>query len=121
MDDRLPAISGLAKQLQQYRPGDRYLAGLWHNTFIQDMLWFRDVSESLLDRSSHWTAPTWSWASTQTGADYEFVDAFHGLTIWAQLIQASCVPVNEDDTEALAALPSAWMTVAWKLSVISTI
>jgi hypothetical protein len=106
--DLASAISGLVKQLQQYRPGDRYLAGLWHDTFIQDMLWFRDVSEPLLDRPSHWTAPTRSWASTKTGVDSEFADASHGLVIWAQSMQASCVPVNEDGTRALS---SAWMTI----------
>jgi hypothetical protein len=37
--DKLPALSGIAKQFRVLRPDDKYLAGLWRASFIDDLLW----------------------------------------------------------------------------------
>jgi hypothetical protein len=37
--DKLPALSGVAKQTLRFRPGDEYLAGLWRTTIISDLRW----------------------------------------------------------------------------------
>ncbi|KIX92462.1 uncharacterized protein Z520_11782 [Fonsecaea multimorphosa CBS 102226] len=72
--DRFPAISGLAAQYlstyvtQDNRiPRQEYLAGLWRETFPEDLAWSAktaaDPRKALLD-----IAPSWSWASLPVGA-----------------------------------------------------
>ncbi|KAK8241362.1 heterokaryon incompatibility protein-domain-containing protein [Phyllosticta capitalensis] len=67
--DRLPAMAGIAKQMQNLRGGQKYFAGLWNDTFLSDLLWHVDIKGHLW--SSGYTAdttrdtslaPSWSWA-----------------------------------------------------------
>ncbi|CAG8961512.1 hypothetical protein HYFRA_00013863 [Hymenoscyphus fraxineus] len=68
--DRLPAISGLAKQLASGRKS-RYLAGLWEQTLQDDLLWIiRTTSRSKKPRPFPPNAPSWSWASVETWVSY---------------------------------------------------
>ncbi|PKS05934.1 hypothetical protein jhhlp_007767 [Lomentospora prolificans] len=68
--DRLPALSGLAKLIQD-QTGDKYLAGLWEKDLHHGLLWYANPSQSTLrecvenfgDPTS--CIPTWSWASRQ--------------------------------------------------------
>lgn len=67
--DKLPAISGLARQMVQFMgeglvSHDEYVAGLWRRNLHLNMLWRVDCNHanSRLDNSY---APTWSWASVQ--------------------------------------------------------
>lgn len=66
--DRLPALSGLAKEIQ-LETGDEYLAGLWKKDLRHDLLWKVDVlfSEQGTEwkRPATYRAPTWSWASIE--------------------------------------------------------
>jgi hypothetical protein len=39
--DIFPALAGLARQVKEARKGDRYIAGLWELTIMQDLLWRR--------------------------------------------------------------------------------
>lgn len=55
--DKLPAVSGVAKQFAKPKSLGRYLAGLWENTLHLDMLWF---TGSPARKSTPWRAPTWS-------------------------------------------------------------
>ncbi|ETS76755.1 hypothetical protein PFICI_12142 [Pestalotiopsis fici W106-1] len=83
-DDKLPAIAAIARKLKQFmRPEDQYLAGLWSESFYEDLLWrvrpgrlhdnARGIDRILSARPHHpsggsepcWPAPTWSWASVQ--------------------------------------------------------
>lgn len=57
--DRLPGISGLAVRYQQLS-GHRYVAGLWEETLLEDMLW---ECEAHAARPPEYLAPTFSWAS----------------------------------------------------------
>jgi len=59
--DRLPAFSGVAKQMQPYRDS-KYLAGLWEDTFFKDLLWLPSPCDAGR-RQTLWQAPSWSWAS----------------------------------------------------------
>lgn len=68
--DIFPALQGLARVTSRYRK-TTYLAGLWEDTLVQDLLWFVRP-ENIGYRPSTWRAPTWSWASTQGGIDYPF-------------------------------------------------
>ena len=66
--DRLPALSGLAKEIQ-LETGDEYLAGLWKRDLRYDLLWKVEVLFSDEDtewkRPDKYRAPSWSWASIE--------------------------------------------------------
>jgi hypothetical protein len=59
--DRLPALAAIAQRVCAVRPNDQYLAGLWRQSIMRDLLWRSWGSGSQKQKSS--TAPTWSWAS----------------------------------------------------------
>lgn len=67
--DKFPALSGLAQQMSKKRgPEVRYLAGLWSNSLLTDLLWTAAYVWSLhaIDRilqGYEWRAPSWSWAA----------------------------------------------------------
>ena len=70
--DRLPALGGLARQMAVARRSD-YLAGLWKDSLIDDLLWMIYPVPQLgteRPRPSPYVAPTWSWASAPSTADY---------------------------------------------------
>ncbi|KAI0324756.1 HET-domain-containing protein [Cubamyces sp. BRFM 1775] len=73
--DKLTALAGVAEQLHSVfrHAGDvgvttptrnRYPAGLWEPTLVNDLLWRRTTEMPLSARpSQYYLAPTWSWAS----------------------------------------------------------
>jgi len=61
--DVLPALAGLALEFAGLRPGDRYLAGLWEKSLLNDLAWCRDLSVTTNPRPVVYRAPSWSWAS----------------------------------------------------------
>ncbi|KAH7018056.1 heterokaryon incompatibility protein-domain-containing protein [Microdochium trichocladiopsis] len=69
--DRLTALSGLAKEYFDTQRGyrriqsgkgkpERYYAGLWEQTFLDDLCWYATTTPILLPE---YVAPSWSWAS----------------------------------------------------------
>ncbi|KAK4198860.1 heterokaryon incompatibility protein-domain-containing protein [Triangularia verruculosa] len=59
--DKLPALSGVAKQIhRRLRPDDEYLAGLWRNTLLSDLCWWTVGDHQVPQR---WRGPSWSWVS----------------------------------------------------------
>jgi len=89
--DRLPALSGLALQMQQQR-NDGYLAGLWRKTTLRDCLWQNDPLRTE-KRPTPWRFPTWSWISVDTAVNYDgFIplDAF----AYAEVIEVECRPAG---------------------------
>jgi hypothetical protein len=59
--DKLPAISALAKNMQDTTSWEgEYLAGLWKNQLIDQLLWSTQYGAR---RSKDYRAPSWSWAS----------------------------------------------------------
>ncbi|KAF4441591.1 heterokaryon incompatibility protein [Fusarium austroafricanum] len=66
--DKLPAIAGLAARVLFERslrdgPTDEYLAGLWRDNLLSDLIWNIDDQSKTRGDSTSYTAPTWSWAS----------------------------------------------------------
>jgi hypothetical protein len=70
-DDKLPAISAIARELHRCS-GDRYLAGLWESTLLAELTWRLDRPREFQDRrpgeadispAPSYRAPSWSWAS----------------------------------------------------------
>jgi hypothetical protein len=111
--DKLVAIGGLAKKFAQ--PGNRYLAGLWSKSLIDDLVWF--TSRRNLYPRTVWRAPSWSWASVEgpilagtfgsTGAKYiphaevldcrvtpKGIDEYGELTSGTLCLLGSCTPAT---------------------------
>jgi hypothetical protein len=59
MEDILPAISGLAKEIHK-QTGNTYAAGIWMEEIHKGLLW-RTFGAG--QRSKTYYAPSWSWAS----------------------------------------------------------
>ncbi|KAF5630122.1 heterokaryon incompatibility protein [Fusarium sp. NRRL 52700] len=60
-DDRLPALSGIAKWLQPHLGSPGYLAGLWNNSDLHRQLtWYTYKTKNPRPR---YRAPSWSWVS----------------------------------------------------------
>jgi hypothetical protein len=70
--DIMPALSGLAEKMAKRRPGDVYVAGLWLNTLLNDLLWRVSGLYQPPERCfvTPWCAPTWSWASMPVPTRY---------------------------------------------------
>lgn len=61
--DKLVAVSALARAVSLNHP-DEYLAGLWRRSLIEGMLWRRIGAGC---KSGGYRAPSWSWASQDSG------------------------------------------------------
>ncbi|KAK4959312.1 hypothetical protein LTR10_004114 [Elasticomyces elasticus] len=78
-EDRLPALSGLAKKMRGLT-GDTYVAGMWLHRIEEQLLWVAPQpmhgtwSAKAINKEQPgiWQAPSWSWASINAstrGAD----------------------------------------------------
>lgn len=68
-EDKFPALSGLAQQMSKRRGQEvRYLAGLWSDSLLTDLLWTAPHKyvleiDRILQGKHEWRAPSWSWAT----------------------------------------------------------
>ncbi|TVY80462.1 hypothetical protein LSUE1_G005342 [Lachnellula suecica] len=60
IDDKLPAISGIAELFKE-KSGDMYAAGLWKRSLPFDLLWRCDQTGDL--KIAKTRSPSWSWIS----------------------------------------------------------
>ena len=72
--DKLPAISGVAQEYQKVTKS-RYIAGMWEDTLLSQLLW---RATYFVKRPDEYRAPTWSWASVDGEVD---ADTFGELTM----------------------------------------
>jgi hypothetical protein len=98
--DKLPAFSGLAQREKLLRPQVPYLAGLWFDTLIRDLMWFSTFTSR--PKMTTKRAPSWSWASLD-GRIYFFDNPnIQGETggSWkrplARVLSAACVATGRD-------------------------
>lgn len=49
----------------------RYVADLWVESLIQNMLWRTELSEATVPSPKIWRAPSWSWASLDEFVDFD--------------------------------------------------
>lgn len=69
--DKLPALSGLVKSMQNMRTSEEYFAKLWSGSLMSDLLWFNTgKNETSIPKIRTWRAPSWSWASTDAYIEY---------------------------------------------------
>ena len=59
-EDKLVAISGLAREVQEFTK-DLYCAGLWRKDLTRQLVW--RMQKPQIYRQKEYRAPTWSWAS----------------------------------------------------------
>lgn len=85
--DKFPALAGLAAAFREYKPADcRYLAGLWDDNFLGNLLWSSKTGRGFTNnrgryerkprtitntRYPEYVAPTWSWASVAGPISYD--------------------------------------------------
>jgi hypothetical protein len=64
-EDKLVAFAGIAELFHNAWDQTPYLAGLWEDTLLEDLLWHRQpgADRVLLPRPARYRAPSWSWAS----------------------------------------------------------
>ena len=91
-NDRLPALAGLAEELQQFRK-DRYLAGLWEDDLIQSLEWYiwPYNGKPLVPRPKMHHAPTWSWASVNQEITFSSSNPTHCLSV---VDKVDCPPLD---------------------------
>lgn len=86
--DRLPALSGIAQTLQRAGHGE-YLAGLWRNSLLEQLLWTVDSIETARRVQSP-SAPSWSWASIEPSSISFPVDTYATGKKCAEIEAVSC-------------------------------
>ncbi|KAL3423924.1 heterokaryon incompatibility protein [Phlyctema vagabunda] len=91
--DRLVAISAIAARLQPHI-GNRYLAGLWESSLLNDLLWDFNGAACEGD-STKYIAPTWSWASVSTAIYYNEVKGRRDWIYQAEVKSAEVKLSNE--------------------------
>jgi hypothetical protein len=70
--DRLPGISGIAKQIARSLENQTYLSGLWETFLLQGLLW-SGSGESVRDvEFSDLQYPSWSWVPVSGPIEYKF-------------------------------------------------
>jgi len=72
MEDRFPALSGLAAAIHPLLAG-RYCAGLWEVHFPKALLWYRKhnapIGQRIREPGYH--LPSWSWLSITSPITYD--------------------------------------------------
>jgi hypothetical protein len=105
--DKLVALSGIARVLANrlsINPEGSYLAGLWKDSLIQDLLWKVD-HEATVKREvgkDTYTAPSWSWASLSGPVSYFFPEYQFRFESLVEVLDASCTRISADPTGAVA-------------------
>lgn len=89
--DKLPAISGIAQELQPLIGGD-YLAGVWSKDFRRGLLWSSQSGMPYQDVP--YRSPSWSWAVTDSKILFprELARPFPETDVEIQLLEHNIVP-----------------------------
>jgi hypothetical protein len=105
--DRLPALSGIVKEIQ-LQTGDEYLAGLWRQDLSHDLLWEVDTlfaaKDSTWHRPAKYRAPSWSWAAIEGPIRMDLrpseLDKAHGdilpLADDVRVLEAKIKPIGQN-------------------------
>ena len=92
------ALSGAAKQFQ-VRFKTRYLARLWEDSLLYDLLWY--VWGDIARRPAEWRSPSWSWALVEepVGFAYNPEDSLARINYH---VNAECALASKDSTGAVS-------------------
>jgi hypothetical protein len=96
-EDKLIAISGVAKAFQSVAE-DEYLAGLWREDLLDQLLWFVKScmqENGLLSVKPHpYRAPSWSWASVDANITWPYISPYSKALVNIQ--ETAVQPVTND-------------------------
>ncbi|KAJ4424227.1 hypothetical protein N0V82_001093 [Gnomoniopsis sp. IMI 355080] len=98
--DRLAALAGLASRAHRFRRDQRYLAGLWENSFLESLLWSADTRSEAYAKTKRIRpaiAPSWSWASVTGKIAFDLKKAWGSHPCGLQDIQIQ-YPVSQVNT-----------------------
>jgi hypothetical protein len=96
--DKLPAISGIASNIQA-ATSSRYLGGLWLENLASDLLWSTDSTAKSLEKTTAldtYRAPSFSWASIKAPIKYYEPDQDERATFRShiEILEAGCKPTG---------------------------
>ena len=100
--DKLQAIAGLADSFER-KVGSRYLAGLWMNNLVQDLLWMTIsplIPNFELDQRQY-IAPSWSWASSSKPIEY-IRAKMTGPSQWITILESNVQRTGSNEKGKLA-------------------
>jgi hypothetical protein len=92
--DKLPAIAGIAKSMGLKSDRGRYVAGLWEDGLLYQLMWF--VEDSSGERPSEYRAPSWSWASID-GPIFILLDEGEISVCSVEIFTVDTLPENKSD------------------------
>lgn len=92
-NDKLVALSGIAKAIQGQFPDMEYLAGLWKCELKEQLMW-RVVNNGV--RPPAYIAPSWSWASLNGTISYQY--NLEGDLSCIEILDAFVKPLGADPT-----------------------
>ena len=114
-EDKLMAISGLAKRIQ-LSLGDEYLAGLWQGFLTSDLLWYVRYSDrKQKTRPTFYRAPSWSWASVNDRVSFAPDKA---LQLFVPLITILAASVDLATTNATGQVTNGFICLSGSLMPI---
>lgn len=94
LEDRLNAISGIAKKMHRTELGE-YLGGIFSYALLSQLMWARAEGQAPLPRPSEgYRAPSWSWASIDGQVTFKN-HMWSSLKTTASLIEFSIQPKSE--------------------------
>jgi Heterokaryon incompatibility protein (HET) len=95
--DRLVALSGVAKWFQGLFKDEVYLAGHWKSYLINQLLW--EVSPHTESSRPHqYRAPSWSWASVEGQVGFRDIVESDNQKLLAKIMNAKVVTWHGDPT-----------------------
>lgn len=112
MDDRLPALSGIAQAFQAGAfkkhgrtggPG-KYCAGIWERDFVNQLCWTVNHGVAKVPlvtpgkELEEYKAPSWSWASVDQVVNFEKfrIGYEYELRAKAEVVSINCVPRTQN-------------------------
>jgi hypothetical protein len=99
--DRLPALSGLCRRVQDLR--GQYCAGLWYDSIAYDLMWRVETLDPGIEHAGRpliYRGPSWSWVSVDSPVTYwpDIRDLYHrppGFRVKANVTMAGQNPFGE--------------------------
>ena len=101
-EDKLVALSGVAKAIQKNFSGCQYLAGLWRLDLEKHLLWsIKDAKQSDGKPSMHskqYRAPSWPWASVDGKVEVMIRGYYSSDPAEIKIVEVVIEPLNLDPT-----------------------
>ena len=90
--DKLAAISGLAQRLQRVIKG-RYLAGLWEERIIEQLLWYTRPPSL---RPKPYQIPTWSCAAVSSMVCFNSSQLIRDYDLLVELVDVAVENIGDN-------------------------